>query len=246
VTDRDIVAWISADNDAEIQFSQMAQQKSSNEQVKQFAQQMVEEHGQLAQKLQQAAGTEQDAQAGTDVGRKIRLGVNRKREEQESEQPQPADAQQEQQREGAENADQAQVAANDQAQQRTARRLRMAERHRGLTAFHAEIVQECLQQKQQMLGEKQGAEFDKCFMQAQIGAHVGAIATLQVAQKHAQSSELKQALQEAEQTTKQHLDHAVALFEQLDKGGAGEGAQKKPAGQRQTQEGQREQPANQN
>ena len=216
VSDRDIVAWLGIDNEAEIQFSELGQQKGSNEKVKQFAQQMIEQHGQLVQKLQPFGGSAQDRHQAGDEGRgRPRIRGEEANRDQNVEQPQQAKQDQPSEKQNTKP----EIAANDQGQQRTARRLRMAEGQSGLNAFHAEVVQTCLQQKQQMLGQKQGAEFDKCFMQAQIGAHVGAIATLQTAGKHAQSSDLKQALQEAEQTTKKHLDHAMALYQELEKGG---------------------------
>jgi predicted outer membrane protein len=244
ISDVQLVAWIGIDNNGEIQLSQLGVEKAQNEEVKKFAQQMVDEHTQLAQKLQQFGGALGERSPriklrlnrGNDENRQDQAADDQPQREQDQDQPAP----------DANRADQPQATAdaqNQEGQERTARRLRIAERgHGGLLAFHADVKERCQQQAQKMFQEKQGAEFDHCFMQAQIGAHMGALATLEAAQEHAQSSELKQALEGAAQTTKQHLDHAIALFEKIDKGSAA-GERQGAERQKQTQQqGEAQQP----
>ena len=81
------------------------------------------------------------------------------------------------------------------------------------------IAQECLQLTQQELGQKQGAEFDKCYMASQVGAHIGMLAKLRGSQQFA-SGELKQVIQEAEQTVQKHLDHAKQIAKEVEQQGA--------------------------
>jgi predicted outer membrane protein len=64
--DQFLAACLLAKNKAEIELSQLAAQQSDNEQVKQFAQQMVEDHQKMTQQLQQIAGS--DAAGASSTG----------------------------------------------------------------------------------------------------------------------------------------------------------------------------------
>ena len=74
--DQGLVRWIAAGNEAEIRVNENAQQKAQNEQVKQFAQKMVEEHTKLGQQLQQAAaqGGQQGAAGRVATGHRRKTG----------------------------------------------------------------------------------------------------------------------------------------------------------------------------
>jgi predicted outer membrane protein len=86
-------------------------------------------------------------------------------------------------------------------------------------ALQKRVTQECLQLTQQELGQKQGADFDKCYMASQVGAHIGMLAKLRGSQQFA-SGELKQVIQEAEQTVQKHLDHAKQIAKEVEQQGA--------------------------
>jgi predicted outer membrane protein len=83
-----------------------------------------------------------------------------------------------------------------------------------LFALEQRVAQECLALTQKELGQKQGAEFDQCYVGQQVGAHIGMLAKLRGSQQFA-SGQLKQIIQESEQTVQMHLDHAKKLAEQL-------------------------------
>jgi putative membrane protein len=82
-------------------------------------------------------------------------------------------------------------------------------------SIHKEIGQQCLANLKQELSEKQGIEFDKCFMGEQIGEHMKVIASLKVLRNHA-SSELRQDLDKELQMAQTHLQHAKQIVKQLD------------------------------
>jgi hypothetical protein len=74
----------------------------------------------------------------------------------------------------------------------------------------------------EILNEKQGAEFDKCYIGGAISSHVHTLAKLEAAQNHV-SPEFQQVIRQGQQTSEQHLKHARTLAQQLE--GAQPGAQ---------------------
>jgi predicted outer membrane protein len=78
-----------------------------------------------------------------------------------------------------------------------------------------ELAAQCLQSKQEELGQKSGAEFDKCFMGAQLGMHMEAIDTMKVFSKHT-SGELKSTIEEGIKTAQSHLEHAKSIKKTLE------------------------------
>ena len=87
-----------------------------------------------------------------------------------------------------------------------------------------ELGQKCLESTTKMLQEKQGAEFDRCFMGMQIGMHTKAADTLEVFRNHA-SSTLKPTLDEGLKTVQTHLQHAKELVKRTEVASA-DGARK--------------------
>lgn len=84
-----------------------------------------------------------------------------------------------------------------------------------IVSLHREIAAQCAQSTQEELGKKDGAEFDKCFMGAQLGAHMHAIDTMKVFQRHA-TGELRQVLDEGVQAATSHLEHAKGIMKSLE------------------------------
>ncbi len=78
-----------------------------------------------------------------------------------------------------------------------------------------ELAAQCLQSKQEELSQKSGAEFDKCFMGAQLGMHMEAIDTMKVFSKHT-SGELKSTIEEGIKTAQSHLEHAKGIMKTLE------------------------------
>lgn len=170
--DQELAACLIIDNQSEVDAGKFALAHSQNQEVKQFAQQMVDQHSQMIQKLQPFAGALAAAtQAGTNAGGTNAGGTN--------------------------------AAAGRQAG--------------GLdhVAFKRELAAQCKQTMERELGQKQGAEFDKCYMGAQVQMHLHAIDTMKVAQNHS-SAELRAALDEGIAAATQHLEHAKTLAKQFE------------------------------
>jgi predicted outer membrane protein len=91
-----------------------------------------------------------------------------------------------------------------------------------LIQIKQEIADQCLASTQRDLNEKQGKEFDKCYVGLQVVAHMEMVDTLTVFSRHA-SGELQQLVNEGRQTAQQHLDHVKHLAQQVDASGDGSG-----------------------
>jgi predicted outer membrane protein len=232
ITDNSLVRWISAGNEGEIQVNEVARQQAQNDQVKQFAEKMVQEHTQLGQKLQQAAHGGQAGTAGAANENSARAVEERaQRRADENVAADAADAAADDQargdnagrrngRDAARGTSEAEDVAEESgaaARARAEARTTEAGTRGGnpLLAFHEEVKRQCTQSTIADLKQKQGAEFDKCFMNQQIVEHMAMLDTLKVAQQHA-SQNLKPALQEAEQHTQQHLQMAKDIAKQLE------------------------------
>jgi predicted outer membrane protein len=186
--DQKIAVCLLLGNQEEVALAQFAQQQSQNEQVRNFAQQMVEHHQQAIAKIEQAApevaslnlqlqsGTEGAAAASTSAS-----GVR------------PASAE--------EPVASTASAANPAHDQRA---VQLAQ----------SVKQECLNLTQQELAQKQGAEFDKAYIGQQIGAHIGMLAELRGSKNFA-TGQLQQVISEGEQVTQKHLAEAKQIMSQL-------------------------------
>ena len=83
-----------------------------------------------------------------------------------------------------------------------------------LVAIHREIADECLKSGKKELGEKQGNEFDKCYMGMQVAAHMKMLDELKVLKNHV-SSQLAQDLEQSIETTEHHLSEAKKIMEEI-------------------------------
>jgi predicted outer membrane protein len=97
--------------------------------------------------------------------------------------------------------------------------------HAGMGAHAAanhfvKIMEEVAQQTQQSLtrelSQKEGVQFDRCYLHAQIFGHTWMVDALTVFEQNTTSSELQPILQEGLQTPQQHLPHAKALLARID------------------------------
>ena len=78
-----------------------------------------------------------------------------------------------------------------------------------------QVKEECLAITKKALSEKQGAEFDKCFVGQQVMAHMSMLAHLKGSEPFA-SPELKPVIQEGLKATEKHLAEAKELIKQLE------------------------------
>lgn len=186
--DQKIAVCLLLGNQEEVALAQFAQQRSQNEQVRKFAQQMIEHHQQAISKIQQAApeaaslnlqlrgGTEGEAAAATTAS-----GVR------------PASAE-----EPVASTASAANAGRDQ------RAVQLAQ----------SVKQECLNLTQQELAKQEGVEFDKAYIGQQVGAHIGMLAELRGSKNFA-TGQLQQVISEGEQMTQKHLAEAKQIMSQL-------------------------------
>jgi len=213
LTEQHIAACFILDNQGQVALAEFALEHSQNEEVKQFAQQMVQEHTECISKLQQFAGpvgaslttrpqVRGQSEEGNDNPRQRRQ--SEEQNEQEGDRPR-AERDEDQERPAAEN----------QAEGR--RPSRQAGHGEGidLIAYKQEIGQKCLESTKKMLGEKQGADFDKAYIAQQCMAHMHMADVLEVTAQHA-SPEFKELVMAGHKTTMQHLEHCQTLCKQLE------------------------------
>jgi predicted outer membrane protein len=74
-----------------------------------------------------------------------------------------------------------------------------------------QLGQQCVTSAERELEEKEGEEFDKCFMGMQIGLHMHMLDTLKVFSRYA-SPQLDEVIEDGEQATQEHLDKAKELM----------------------------------
>lgn len=191
--DKFIATCLLIGNQEEVALAQEAVQRAQNENVKQFAQMLVDDHQKAIQKLQQHAKQGMSLDGASDVTVSAQAdGSN-------------------------------QYAANQSptAQQYTANRADLDRDMADsgtvdkILKMHQQAAQECLSMTKSMMQEKQGAEFDKAFAGSQIGAHVGMLAKLKASSQNA-SPELAAIIQESEQSVQKHLEHAKMLCKELE------------------------------
>jgi predicted outer membrane protein len=210
--DSKFAACLIIDNQKEIALAKLAQQNAQNEQVKAFAEKMVQDHQQFVQLLQEiaAAGGYQTAQLTVEGGAQGTARAER------GEARQPADT------------------ARTPTERRAARPELDTTGAQGpgidFVSLKQEIAQECVKSATQELQEKSGAEFDQCYMFGQVMAHMAMADVLKVFSRHA-SPQLQQVLQEGQQTTQAHLQEAKQIAQQLEQGTRG-GRQSQKSGER--------------
>ncbi len=192
--------WLTLDNQNEIELANLALQKTSSSDVKQFAEKMIADHQKLNEQLARFTGNQ----------------VPRDTTAQRT--TQPADGQAPQQAQASSGQRRFQVEQSEPQHRTVARVTDQGEipgqpRHQGtMLSLKQELADQCLASARQELDRKSGREFDNCYMHMQIGAHAYVIDAMEVFQRHA-SPELQQALAAGEQTAQQHLQMAKKIVE---------------------------------
>jgi predicted outer membrane protein len=182
--DSHLAACLILGNEEEVALGRFAAQRASNDQVKQFAQQMVDQHSKAISKLQpfapEGAMLELAAASEQDQGPRQNQG----------------------QRQGQIQNPLTPVGQNGQADANIGQQMLAIER---------DAKQQCLDLTQKVLGEKRGEEFDHAYVGQQMAGHIQMIAALTAFERHA-SPELQQVLNEQKQTAEQHLQHLKQLI----------------------------------
>ncbi|MEX2168666.1 MAG: DUF4142 domain-containing protein [Pirellulales bacterium] len=203
--DKSIAACLILGNHEQVALAEFAQSRAQNEQVKEFAQMMIKDHqkaiSQLEQFAPQQVSLKLEAQAN-EAGTRGRTRVARP--EQDQAQPQEQATRRDPQFQGRTTTDQT-VEAGGQQGDVMKQALKMQK----------EIAQQCLALTQRELSEHEGQKFDQAFVGQQIGAHIGMLAKLSGSDQFA-SAELQQVLQQQQETTQQHLQHAKQVMQELE------------------------------
>jgi predicted outer membrane protein len=201
-----LVTWLLVENENEIALARLALQRATNPEVKQFAQKMIDDHGQFVQKLQAGGAT---ARVGADTRDGQRPNDATGRQPAEASGRPPSDA-----------------TGRPAAEASTPRNATMPA-HGGIDhqRMIRELGQKCLASTTKMLEEKQGAEFDRCFMGMQVGAHVKAVDTIEVFRNYASPS-LRPTLEDGLKTVQAHLTHAKDLAKRTDTAATGDANRK--------------------
>lgn len=197
-------------NQAEIEASQLAAQKSSNEEVKQFAESLIKDHQQLDEKLKQLAP--EAAASFAQHGGRARDGRLAERlagrlEENRGDRP-AAEARGERPA--------ADARGDRPTQIRTAARDMIA--HEMLTKLckiNHEACQNHREMCKQMLEQYQGQDFDMAFLGMQIGQHAALLSELK-AIHNVGTPEFQQLVDHTTQKVEQHLQQAKTLAKKLE------------------------------
>ncbi|MEX2175334.1 MAG: DUF4142 domain-containing protein [Pirellulaceae bacterium] len=187
-SDQQIAAVLLACCKNEVELAKFAQQKATSEEVKQFAEMLVKDHMPMCKKLEQAAGSLAAARPGA-----------------EGEAPAA----------GAERRDPSARPGARPGADASARGGQGGELN--WVNIHQEIAQKCLASTKKALSQKEGQEFDQCYLSAALMSHQQAIDTTQVLQQHA-SSQLKSDLQQGIQMSTAHLEQGKQIMEKLEGG----------------------------
>jgi predicted outer membrane protein len=205
-------------NQEEIVLLTMGQEKTENSDLKQAAAKMIQDHQQFIQQLQPHASIQ-----ATELNQWLSPDSSRSEQNQPG-QTQPGQAQRDQatntQRPAGE-----QSATNTLPGQRRGTAAQVVSnpgqaggQTDGLTKqlleLEKKVAKECIRMNQEALKDKEGAEFDKAFVGAQVAAHMSMLAKLK-ASEEAVSGELQQLLKKGQETTKQHKEKLVSMMKDL-------------------------------
>jgi predicted outer membrane protein len=184
-----LATWLQVDNENVIALSRLAVERATDPDVKKFATRTIEGHGKLAQKLRQVARA-----PGQEHGE---IDAEQRKSDREDE-PTPA----------------THDAKGEYPPGTRDKQVSDARSDRFDGTFHVRLVRDlgrkCLASATAMLEHKQGAEFDRCYMTMQLGAHIKALDTLEVFQSYATES-LRPTLAEALKTVQAHLQDVKDL-----------------------------------
>jgi len=195
--DHMVASCVAIENQEEIAIARFAEDKTKNDDVKEFARMLIKDHSGFLQKLEKfAPEATQDGYLDKD---QATTGTNKR--------PQRAG-----EATGA-------TAAKPNLVQRTAAKPPLDDNNanrQGIdpVALHRELAQQCLTDTEAMLNKKSGDKFDECFVGLQIAKHAAMKSKLTVLQRHS-TGELAQLLAAGAKTTQTHLDHAEKLMQQL-------------------------------
>ena len=210
-----LATWLIVDNENEVALSRIALQKAQSAEVKQFAQQMVDDHGRMIQKLQQFSGSSMRGTTGGTAG-----GSNDP-SKRTTDDPSKRTTDDPMKRTADAKDSKGEYPAGQPAEASGVRTMAGGLDHERLIR---DLGRQCQESATKLLMEKQGADFDRCYMGMQLGAHMKAVDTLEVFRNHA-SPNLRPVVEEALPTVQMHLQHVKDIVKKTEVASS-EGARK--------------------
>ncbi len=210
-----IASCLVYENQVEVALGRMAQEKAQSGAVKKFAGMMVQEHQDYLAKLQKFAPNsgelstnlpESQDRSSVDVRGERDLQVKQNQNNQA----------QNNQAQNNKNPNSQENTGNAATQQQAGKSNEMA---MNVIKLQQELAQQCLSDAQSKLSKEGSEKFDKCYVGMQIAMHAGMKTKLTVFSRHS-TGEFKQLIEQAIQTTDNHLAKAESLMEELDSGSA--------------------------
>lgn len=188
VGDREFASWICYSNLVGLEVAQLAQQQAQTQEVKGFAEKLVNMYKGFNQQVQEAAPglrlpprlTVADRPAAQPAARPAEPGQPERREVRGF---RPGDA---------------------------------GKGEVGLVQLHNELAEQMARSMIQSLGQKKGVEFDKAFLGGQIVMCMQMADALEVFQKHAQSPELQRVFAEGAEGARKLVREGEQLAQQLE------------------------------
>lgn len=192
-------------NQAEVTLAQFALKQTKNAEVKEFAQQMINDHQKIIGQLRKFGGVAAGPAAPADA-------------DAPSDPQAPANAEPRRTPQVRVEADAtgAEVEATPARPRQPANAPLAAVNGWDHSAVSNQVAQRCVALTKQMLQDKQ-AKFDQCYLGQQLVAHTDMLAKLEVFADYA-SPELRKTLDQGIEVTKQHLNHAEKLIQKLEQG----------------------------
>lgn len=210
----------------EVEISKFALERLESNEARRFAEQMITEHTAACEKLARFAGGAVSVDARLDTVPGAAPGAARREERRED-----REERREERREDAAAAPRAAVepgrgleieAGGARVQIQPGARPRTDVEVRGgaagglnWVAIHKQIADQCLASTKQELGQKEGAEFEKCYLGGQIMGHMKALDEIKVLRNYA-SPELRAELDACSQHCAEHLKEAKVLAKKLE------------------------------
>lgn len=230
ILDRVLARWLILGNQQEIAVNQFAQGRASNDAVKKFAQQMVQDHTQFIDRLQQVPLRNEPGQSGQ---------PGQPGQSSQSGQPQTMVLPPSERVVGtpptgttvAPSGTPMQTVPSTGAvspgQQPYTAGFRGRPEEPPLLTLMQQVGDRTVNLRKDELGKQQGARFDAAYLGQQTAAHLRVLATLQTFQSHA-TPELQALINQGIQTTERHLDDARNLMNQLEQQAAATARQGAP------------------
>jgi len=203
--DQHFATCLILDNQNEIAVSQLAKQRSESPEVKRFAEMMEKEHQEFVAELERFAGSQRPNR------RQITSPTGATRQDARTEPGRSAEPD----RSSPPGLAERPTTGTTPSSNRSGPASTAGNTDDKLLQVKHEIADECLASAQRDLSDKQGREFDACYIGMQLGAHMHMIDELKVLERHA-SPELQGTLRKGRETAQKHLDHAKKIMKDID------------------------------